>query len=154
MNQDKSKWYIFVETSLPHNTVDLVRGYSIDDAIDNFCLSQFYQSRKFKNGRWRWGNDYYDSAKELIASCLDISLEIKDFQIENGNNHISVFCSIDWFELMHDWDEFYMNPKTKVGECYEWYSPDFEYYALFRDPNYLVKRFKEGFSALDSNLIK
>ena len=145
MGNKSKKWYLFVETALPHCTVDFVRGSSIDDAIENYCLSNYIPIKKFKNGRWRWGNEYYNSAKDLIASNIDISLEITDFEIDNNKTYIKAFCSIDWFELMLNWEDFYMYPKKKIGKCYEWYSPKFEYYAIFRDPDHLLKRFKDGF---------
>jgi len=98
---------------------------------------------------WQWSNSNYGSAKELIASTIDINLEIKDFIFENDKPRFSAFCSIDWIELMMDRDDFYMNPKSKIGNCYEWYSPNLEYYAMFRDPHYISKKFKESFPVTD-----
>jgi len=141
------KWYLLASTGLPHCFAYLVKAMSTDDAIEVYCLSQFAKVKRFKNGRWRWGGEYYDSAKELLASCVDVSIEILGLLVREGKACFNVYCSIGWEQLIFDWDDLYMNPKTRVGQCYEWYSPspDREYYALFRDPESIIRRFRDWF---------
>ncbi len=149
------KTYLVLETSFcSHSAIYFVRGRSLDDAINRFCRS-ISGARMLKNGRWRWGNDYYDSAKHLLASMTEVALEFK-LLTPSVHDTSEVFCGINWVELFYGWNDkdFYMRPRRRIGKFYEWYSRDMEYYALHPSPGYLAKRIKKVFARLPANDVK
>jgi|ERR1041385_391121 hypothetical protein len=137
------KTYVALVTSFgAHTVIYHIRATSVDHAIEQFCLEQFGGARTFKNNRWRWGNEFFDSAKKLLAKYTEISFELHLLQSDNASPCQEVFCGIDWMDLFYSWNDrdFYMLSRTKVGRMYEWYSKDRRYYALFSTPKYISKR--------------
>jgi hypothetical protein len=68
--------YLAMYTNCIHTAIFEITAKDLEDAIEIFCIEQFANAVKYKNDRWRWGKDYYNSAKELLASSVDLSFEI------------------------------------------------------------------------------
>ena len=139
--------YIIFETHFAHPAISLVEAESIDDAIEVFCQSNIARARKFRNGRWRCGGEYFDSARELLASTVDVSCEVKRFDRPRKSRCEEVFAGIDWWSIVYEWKDgdFYMRPMRKIGKFYEWYSPRSDYYAIFPSPKFLLNKLKANF---------
>jgi hypothetical protein len=138
--------YLVLDSHFAHPAVDVVRAASLWEALDVYAASQFLGARKFKNGRWRWGDEYFDSVGHLIASRTSISFEMCQLKPSSGGPVTEGLCGIDWFELMYNWRAFYMNPKRKVGKMYEWFSEESQYYAVFPSPRDIRRKFAKFFS--------
>jgi hypothetical protein len=140
----RSNSYIALYTTLSHTAIYFLRGKSIDQAIENFFCDWAPPPRKFKNGRWRWGKEYFSSSHEVLASLLGISFEIRLLPPREKGKCQEVFAGIDWLELIYNWagPDFYMKNKTRVGRFYEWSDPTGKYYALFPSPRTLKRKLK------------
>lgn len=143
----KVKAYIALDTTFAHPAIFIIQARNIDHAIEVFCLNQCHRAKKFQNGRWRWGADYYASARELLASRVDVSFEIRLLTEPRSSVCDEVFAGIDWWSLIYGWKDrdFYMRPMRKLGRFYEWYSPDGDYYAIFPSPDRVLRSMKKKF---------
>lgn len=140
--------YIALDTSFSHSTIYFIRAKNVDQAIEVFCKGFKPSPKKYKNGKWRWGANYYSSCRELLSSIVDISFEIRRFKKLRKTRCEEVFAGIDWWELICNWSgkDFYMKSRKKQGRFYDWYSPEYDYYAIFPNPKFIVKKFKRNFS--------
>ena len=134
--------YVILQTStLDHNVVYQVRARSIDEAIEVFHLKECHGLKKLKNGKWRWGKDYYDSIKDVLAEGTDLAFEIGKVKLPIQEPCDEIFCSIDWSSVLYSFKSSFKGAK-KLGRFYEWYSPNSEFYAFFTGPEYLSKELK------------
>jgi hypothetical protein len=143
----KLKQYIALDTTFAHPAIFMLQAKDIDHAIEVYCLSQCLRAKKFRNGRWRWGAEYYTSARELLASMVDVSFEIGLLAEPKTSACDEVFAGIDWWSLIYGWEnhDFYMRPMQKLGKFYEWYSRDRTYYAIFPSPDFIMKSLRKKF---------
>lgn len=79
----------------------------------------------------------------MLSSSVDISIEFKGVAFDKKITSLEAFCGIDCICLMLDWNECYMNPKQKVGECYEWYSAQNGVLCIVSPPRIYIKKLQE-----------
>lgn len=147
----KKKLFIALDTNCIHTAIYEIEADNLDDAIEVFCKEQFSGAVKFKNNGWRWGKSYYKSAKELLASSVDLSFEILDkSKTYSFGKTKELFCGIDKLDYFYSWNskDFYMHNKTKIGNCYEWTSEDKVYFIIMKSPKEVIKRLNKMFKAI------